>query len=788
MGIKYIGENTLKQILKSSLKNDYDIKTELEANINKKASNEELKIERERIDSIVKNTGTSVDDLELQDIRIGYSGESYSSAGDAVRGQSLKIKSKIDEINIDKLSQRYVNLVKVFKKASEPKANDATFEKKDNGKYVVTSTSTWGQLYFNYTIEDVDVKKVAVFSKYRRISENCVSSGISTYQYDENNTNLGESKEFTTVYENPDNEYCYGFAYSGIKQNTKKISFSPFILSSNNSIAECDDNCLVVIDASEMSLDECKEFWEEYFLKESELRTGFDKWGIYPNIVHMSENSKKAEIAEKAISTEYANNSKSAQRAKSEEIIIASSNKREAVYGEWRNENLFTANGDGTYTVKPTISYGAISVKPTIKYAMNKKYIIAWKSVTKADGSEVFIRAGFIIGGKWNYLDDTPKSIETKNGKVIYSVLKINESITDLNRCYINSSYTPGEEYKFKPLLVCEVENDFDVTGNIVKEIIEDGVDICYELSNHSERLEALEEKTSRNTDTWYGKKALVIGDSITAAGRWQRQIEKKLGMEVTTHAKGGVGTIAMVDGDKGLGGNYDNITDAGGVLKPLVADDVADKDIIIVLPAYNDRGKPDGEVGDLFHSSTTENTISGMIQYTINRIYEELEKAGNLTCKVMYATPHCAGKYPWIDADGYENWKGTQEKPMTMETLGNAIKSVCNYNNIPVCDLWHESGINKFTWKVFGKESEAVNENYSPYELNSSGNKVSDTRIKYIKGQSYYQKRGDSIVLEEYTGDSPYPYNRDQLHCSDLGYKRIGECICGAVINYFGN
>lgn len=70
--------------------------------------------------------------------------------------------------------------------------------------------------------------------------------------------------------------------------------------------------------------------------------------------------------------------------------------------------------------------------------------------------------------------------------------------------------------------------------------------------------------------NSWYGKNVLVIGDSITAAQKWQKKLNTLLEMNVTTHAKGGVGTVAMVDGDKGLGGDYDNETSAGGVLKPL--------------------------------------------------------------------------------------------------------------------------------------------------------------------------------------------------------------------------
>ena len=80
------------------------------------------------------------------------------------------------------------------------------------------------------------------------------------------------------------------------------------------------------------------------------------------------------------------------------------------------------------------------------------------------------------------------------------------------------------------------------------------------------------------------------------------------------------------------------------------------------------------------------------------------------------------------------------------------------------------------------------MNNQYTPYELDSEGKAINSTRVRYVKGQSYYQIRNGDIVFEEYTGSAPYPYNGDQLHCSDEGYARLGECIVGAVIARFGN
>ena len=64
-----------------------------------KATKLELNVERTRIDNIVKNEGTSVNDLELQDIRTDVFGIVHDSAGDAIREQVKKINSfaKVDQ-------------------------------------------------------------------------------------------------------------------------------------------------------------------------------------------------------------------------------------------------------------------------------------------------------------------------------------------------------------------------------------------------------------------------------------------------------------------------------------------------------------------------------------------------------------------------------------------------------------------------------------------------------------------------------------------------------------------
>lgn len=248
-----------------------------------------------------------------------------------------------------------------------------------------------------------------------------------------------------------------------------------------------------------------------------------------------------------------------------------------------------------------------------------------------------------------------------------------------------------------------------------------------------------LQKKGNVDFTTWYGKNVLVIGDSLTAVGVWQKQLNILLGMNVKTHAKGGMGIVQCVDGENGAG-EYDNETAVSGTLYALKVADVVDKDLIVFFAGYNNRGTPDGAAGDCYNpDDNSGKTIAGYTQYAINRIYEELSEAGNLTCRVVVITPHCAGKYSYVDADGYDEYpKGSGQ---SLRTLAQTMEAVANFNSIPCLNLWETSGINKHTWSVFAS---------SPTPTNADG-----------------------------TGSGQYPYNNDQLHLNrDVGYPYLGERI----------
>ncbi|MFQ9543872.1 MAG: hypothetical protein ACLR02_02480 [Clostridium sp.] len=197
--------------------------------------------------------------------------------------------------------------------------------------------------------------------------------------------------------------------------------------------------------------------------------------------------------------------------------------------------------------------------------------------------------------------------------------------------------------------------------------------------------------------NNWNGAEVLAIGDSLTSAKKWQLKTTELLGCNITTHAKGGKGYIDLIDGENGQDGDYDNETDASGILRPLSVDDVTGKKLIIVYAGYNERHMAYGEIGDVY---PTKNTLAGKVQYVINSIYSLLEQADNLTCKLLFITPHCVGTYGYVNIDGYGEYPlGTGR---TLEGISNIIKKVAEYNNIEVLDLWHNSGIGKFTWDIY--------------------------------------------------------------------------------------
>lgn len=244
----------------------------------------------------------------------------------------------------------------------------------------------------------------------------------------------------------------------------------------------------------------------------------------------------------------------------------------------------------------------------------------------------------------------------------------------------------------------------------------------------------------------WTGKKILAIGDSLTSQMGWQSKTAELLGAEIKTHANGGIGFIDMVDGQKGWG-EYDNDTGVSALLPPLSIAEAGWADLILVFGGYNERHMEYGNTGDIY---PVNDTLCGKVQYVIDKIYSLLESADNLGCRLAFITPHCVGKYDWIPVDGYGEYPSGSGR--TLELLAENIKKVAAFNSLPCWDAFHESGINRYTWKYLS---------WSPVENNEAYS--SDT---YVNKSS-----------------SPYPQYADQVHLNyERGYPYFGERIAAFI------
>lgn len=208
----------------------------------------------------------------------------------------------------------------------------------------------------------------------------------------------------------------------------------------------------------------------------------------------------------------------------------------------------------------------------------------------------------------------------------------------------------------------------------------------------------------------WKEKKVLCLGDSLTRAGIWYRRLEENLGCAVTAHCGGGLKMREIIDGGES----------AEGWLDPVSPELFKDKDLVIFFAGYNDREK----------GSAAQ--IRDALGYCIDRIFQELDKAENLSCRLLLVTPHCVGRYAYIREDGYEEYP--PGSGMTLRKFAKVMEETARDYSVPVCNLWEKSGICRYTWKVFAAAP-----------------------------------------------------GSDEVHCSEKGYERIGDVISGAVVRSFG-
>ena len=310
--------------------------------------------------------------------------------------------------------------------------------------------------------------------------------------------------------------------------------------------------------------------------------------------------------------------------------------------------------------------------------------------------------------------------------------------------------------------------------------------DVTSQMQAEQERVDTALSKKFDNK--LYGKTLLMIGDSVTAQGFIQNRIGELLGMNVRTHAKGGIGIIQMVDGD-GSGNapeGYDPDNFGTDKIYRLNETDVKDVSIIIVFGFYNERTAIrtlPGKVGDMY---PTQNTFIGRLNYAIKRIYEELNKAKNTDCRIIIGTAHRFGHYPYNAYSSYDD--GDNMCKYTLETA--------NYNSLPCIDVMHNGGINEYNWNLFQKSSTDYNENYLPSDnVKDATNKpwtsldiapaAATNKGKLItvgttSNYTTYKSDGTNWVKDI----SVYPWYGDHLHLNASGGKILGNYIAAKLLS----
>ena len=211
-----------------------------------------------------------------------------------------------------------------------------------------------------------------------------------------------------------------------------------------------------------------------------------------------------------------------------------------------------------------------------------------------------------------------------------------------------------------------------------------------------SEDVEKIIANVGNSNNRFYGKNVLVCGDSLTAADRWQRKLFEILNMSITKHALGGANIVQIIDG----------VTISGVTLPALSVQEVTDKQLIILFMGTNNMFDEHGDVGDLY---PTNNTVCGQMQYAINRVFDLLDSANNKSCRVAVVTPYCFGESPYNqDAYGLDGIG-----------LAKSIEDVANYNGLPAYNAFKNSGINMFTWSIYGaSETDKLHLNNDGYAM----------------------------------------------------------------------
>lgn len=171
----------------------------------------------------------------------------------------------------------------------------------------------------------------------------------------------------------------------------------------------------------------------------------------------------------------------------------------------------------------------------------------------------------------------------------------------------------------------------------------------------------------------WSGKKAVLIGDSITEiySGTWSTEVKEITGLDIVAN----------------YGVN-------GQVLKPmadaLTPENMAGIDLVLCLGGVNDWHHGSATLGSPSDTASA-NTIYGAVKNIVEKVY-----AANPNAFIVFATPFNTGKYTTGPEYGDANPNG-----LTIKNIDLAMLDACGDLGIPCFSTRQKSGVNHLNLSV---------------------------------------------------------------------------------------